>query len=436
MRTPIDNGFLQSDIDFAGHRALNNPDAGSASQHVFFPESYGAIGDGTTDDTTAMQACITAALAVNGTVKLSPVTYKITSALEITGSMAIEGSGMFPQNGPIASLQSINMPIVSPYLKGSVILQSGAAQNGITISGTGLGVNLRDFGIRFADAIKFTNTGHGVFSEGSDYAGMKDSGIMSSMWSNVAVYGHDGNHYAFHFTNPICCTFNHLTGWGGGGIRLESNQVQTYYGNLVFEHPYFATCVSGSAHGYHLKHTGASNGFNLVTFIRPQVNVADTGVATAPTNAQNTFKIDAFPVGQSDTNINLFAPDFETDCGATTSGLYGTVGINITSGLVDSTSHHASEWNSDITVNGNLTAAASTISAANLTSTNLASINTMILSAVTVAALPASPVTGQVACVSDGTAALAWGATVTGGGGGTTKYLVWYNGSNWTVAGK
>ena len=55
-------------------------------------------------------------------------------------------------------------------------------------------------------------------------------------------------------------------------------------------------------------------------------------------------------------------------------------------------------------------------------------------SAVAVASLPASPVLGQIATVNDGTASLAWGATVTGGG--STKYLVWYNGTNWTVVGK
>jgi hypothetical protein len=51
----------------------------------------------------------------------------------------------------------------------------------------------------------------------------------------------------------------------------------------------------------------------------------------------------------------------------------------------------------------------------------------------TVASLPASPVFGQIAAVTDGTSGLTWGATVTGGH--STKYLVWYNGTNWTVFG-
>jgi hypothetical protein len=52
----------------------------------------------------------------------------------------------------------------------------------------------------------------------------------------------------------------------------------------------------------------------------------------------------------------------------------------------------------------------------------------------TVAALPAPTTVGKTAYVSDGAAGLAWGATVTGGG--STHYLVWSNGANWTVVGK
>ena len=43
---------------------------------------------------------------------------------------------------------------------------------------------------------------------------------------------------------------------------------------------------------------------------------------------------------------------------------------------------------------------------------------------------------GRYAYVTDGDASLAWGATVVNLGGGATKYLVWDNGSAWTVVGK
>jgi hypothetical protein len=60
----------------------------------------------------------------------------------------------------------------------------------------------------------------------------------------------------------------------------------------------------------------------------------------------------------------------------------------------------------------------------------------VIHSGVTIANLPASPTAGQVAYVTDGDASLAWGATAVNSGSGATKYLVWYNGTNWTVLGK
>jgi hypothetical protein len=49
------------------------------------------------------------------------------------------------------------------------------------------------------------------------------------------------------------------------------------------------------------------------------------------------------------------------------------------------------------------------------------------------ASLPATPYVGQMAVVTDGVPALAWGAALSGTG--TTPYLVWYNGSSWTVIG-
>jgi len=52
----------------------------------------------------------------------------------------------------------------------------------------------------------------------------------------------------------------------------------------------------------------------------------------------------------------------------------------------------------------------------------------------TVATLPNPPYAGMYAYVTDGQPALTWGATATGGA--TTPYLVWYNGTNWTVVGK
>jgi hypothetical protein len=55
--------------------------------------------------------------------------------------------------------------------------------------------------------------------------------------------------------------------------------------------------------------------------------------------------------------------------------------------------------------------------------------------AYTAATLPtASASAGTLAYVTDGTSGLTWGQTITGGH--STPYLVWSNGTNWTVIGE
>ena len=54
--------------------------------------------------------------------------------------------------------------------------------------------------------------------------------------------------------------------------------------------------------------------------------------------------------------------------------------------------------------------------------------------AMDVVQLPLHPIIGQIASVKDGANGLAWGATIAAGG--TSKYLLNWNGTNWTVMGK
>lgn len=61
--------------------------------------------------------------------------------------------------------------------------------------------------------------------------------------------------------------------------------------------------------------------------------------------------------------------------------------------------------------------------------------NRVQLPSFTISTLP-GPVAGMVAYITDGDSGLAWGATAVNSGAGATKYLVWYNGTNWTVTGK
>jgi Pectate lyase superfamily protein len=55
--------------------------------------AYGAVGDGTTDDTTAIGLAITAATATGGIVFFPPGNYKISSALVLPSYTIIQGAG-------------------------------------------------------------------------------------------------------------------------------------------------------------------------------------------------------------------------------------------------------------------------------------------------------------------------------------------------------
>lgn len=60
-------------------------------------------------------------------------------------------------------------------------------------------------------------------------------------------------------------------------------------------------------------------------------------------------------------------------------------------------------------------------------------VDVLTLTPVAFASLPGSPTFGMVASVSDSNT-IVWGAAIAGGS--TNKVLAFYNGSNWTVAGK
>lgn len=98
----------------------------------FNVKDYGAKGDTTTDDTTAIQNAINAAQnAFGGCVVFPTGSYKITSALTITKSVALIGcSGSV--GGPDTTYTT-NAGAPNLYTMGVIIWQSGINNHGITI---------------------------------------------------------------------------------------------------------------------------------------------------------------------------------------------------------------------------------------------------------------------------------------------------------------
>lgn len=311
--------------------------------------TYGAQGDGITDDTTALQNAINDAQTAAGVVFLPAGTYKITSALAITTSVTIMGVGVEGLWGSqVTSYESFALPITSPFLAGSVIRQDTAATDAIQITGTGVGVNFVDLGIKFADAIRFTNTGHGIYSQAAAYSTGRDNGLTGFRWDNVMIWGHDGNHYGAKLVNSIYGTFGHLQTFGGGGVMLANDSPGggRNYGNHTFVNPYLFTCAAGSAHVLTLSSPALNSGsatngtLQIIVMVRPQLWLRNIGTAvsgvTQPTSAQKLISKDSgvktVTMVQPDIESNIASATFDTDV----SQMQFIGGHYITPGLVTS----------------------------------------------------------------------------------------------------
>jgi hypothetical protein len=126
-------GFLQ-----AGTGAVAET-AQTALRRVVYPEQYGAVGNGSTNDATAMQNAITAAAAANAVLTLRPGrNYRCATGLTIPANSTIDFQGATISTAANISLLSItasNVTLIQPKLRGPSGTYN-AASIGIYLSGT------------------------------------------------------------------------------------------------------------------------------------------------------------------------------------------------------------------------------------------------------------------------------------------------------------
>jgi hypothetical protein len=297
---------------------------------------YGMDPTGSTFSTTALQNAIDAT-PVGGTLYVRGGAFKLSGAREITKNIRILGGGISGLWGSLNSqFNAIDFPGVSPYLAGTVFVQTLAGADCFDVPVTGCTVNFKDFGILFAsqinpapsDALMFKNTGNGIKSiSGGTYGGLPDLGMTNSHLENVWVFGHDGNHYAFDLTNAILVRGTSLKSFGGGLLHFVQNGGSVggnpaYFGNSYFEEIYGQVIAGGSAHGIFLDQQSLT--LTAMRFDHPQVTVADyTGQPfspTAPTSVQAPFYVTSNTLVEG---LSIGCPDFETNVGSVCQFGYG-----------------------------------------------------------------------------------------------------------------
>lgn len=254
--------------------------------------------DGT--GTNSMQSILKAAAAqapVGARILILNGTHLLDDTWVIDKNLSIEGTASMGSYYAPTEDFSFDRPDKFPHLLGVTLLQTAAGKDAIRLPKAASTVHLKNLGIRFANAIRFVNTGRGVnatpsttYTSGANT--YPDHGVLDFIWDNVRVFGHDGNHYAAKVVNSMYSTIKDLRSYGGGVLDVLTDSKFGNYGNMNVYHSMGNMFCAGIAHGYHTKDTVAAGpgALGLMKFDRPQVNVTNQTVryptTTPPTASQ------------------------------------------------------------------------------------------------------------------------------------------------------
>lgn len=233
-----------------------------------------------TNDTTVIQSAITQAQANAGAVYIPAGLYLITG-LTISAQVAVFGDSASGVWGNVSGAGA-NIPTVSPYLQGSVLLMAAPNTDAISATVVGNGMRLSNFGILFDPTIALWQTGHGINANAN---GQSQYGQISGYWDNLLVWGTDGNHYSFRLVNPLYFTSIGISSFSGGGIHVGNASSPQPAGNATFVQPYCALYGGGSSSAISVTTDSGASYNNLLTWIRPQGIGA--GTTSAPFTGTN-----------------------------------------------------------------------------------------------------------------------------------------------------
>jgi hypothetical protein len=265
--------YLQSHLDFpsSGSGGSDDDFVGEEAS-VFNVKEFLAVGDGTTDDTTAIQAAITAASAVGGTVLFPAGAYKITSTLTISSPVTIQGAGMHQYL--FSDITNTNGTILHWYgaAGGTMIRICPSVGASLAIAGPGIkdiALNGRATSTSTGAAfgIRMTATTQGIFrnlyitecttadiktewnSDGT-YTGLNF--VYQCAFENIWLYnnlsGGDCLYLSGHGSgaglDTSFCTFSHMhcTHFNGNGIVVQEADSNYFY---------MIACSQGSGVGSH-----------------------------------------------------------------------------------------------------------------------------------------------------------------------------------------
>jgi len=203
-----------STLDSPSHSTLHNI-------HVNV-KAFGAVGDGVTDDTTAIQAAITALPATGGILYFPPGTYLVNSGLPLTGLVSgtkVCGAGRnasIIKNGGTGNIWSIPTA-TSKVTFESITLQSGAT-SGHIFAPAG---SIQTFNAIDVQAVQ-NNPAKSIWAH-------VDAGYTDSMWLGC-ILTHNGatSVPAFDFTAATVSRYNSNT-WQRCQVNCEAASATWFF---------------------------------------------------------------------------------------------------------------------------------------------------------------------------------------------------------------
>jgi hypothetical protein len=148
----IASGSSASDDSVNNRTILSLTGVGST---YILPQSYGAIGDGVTDDSTAVQSAVTAAVAAGSAVFFPSGVYRCTATIAVAGKVDIAGAGWSSvvfndgSNKDVFYVTGDDVTFRNLTIRGN---QTGAGASGVTGGAGGNGVKISEaFGASIAN---------------------------------------------------------------------------------------------------------------------------------------------------------------------------------------------------------------------------------------------------------------------------------------------
>jgi hypothetical protein len=345
---------------------------------IFFNvKDFGAVGNGTADDTTAIQAAINAAGINGGTVFFPAGTYKTTSTLSLPSLVSLRGIANAPSTG------GSTIKFTGTTTDAVQVLYSGSANTAISIeklriegpgTGTGNGIHIKNTGtnpfisMAFRDVYIAAFGGYGfvaeclivsvlenVVCESNLTGGFFLNGALSGAWSTVntsvtfiSCYANGNGTYGYNIDHSTYIAFI--------GCASDSNGIN--YSLNTCNSVSFSGC--GSEYG---NPDAASPGVSWKITGSNQVTL--TGCYAYQTKAQSMWV--------TGTSLGIVLIGFEENSNIGTTGLQIDTGSHATSigcvynATVSGAARHTvlDDGSGNGTISGNLTIAGSILNSGN-----------------------------------------------------------------------